>query len=85
MILTRPGPFSAASQAYCFLLLALAIQAGESFDPRALAHKQHELDGLYTNVRIILAGLAKYAEIWDGLANLAREWLSHLVILKPSD
>jgi hypothetical protein len=57
----RALPFCACglmASAYCFLLLALAIQAGESFDPRALESKQAELEGLYTNVRIILAGLA---------------------------
>lgn len=58
-------------------MLALAVQAGDSFsgdlntDGRVDQKRKTELDSLYTNVRILLAGLEKYGQMWDGIATMA--------------
>lgn len=58
-------------------VLALAVQACDSFsddlntDGSADQKRKKELDSLYTNVRILLAGLEKYGQMWEGIATMA--------------
>ena len=71
-------PFCACglvSGAYAFLLLALAVQAENSFgdsDSRA------EVEGLLTNVKVILAGLERYGSMWSGIDVMAGGPIQHV-------
>ncbi|KAJ9120686.1 hypothetical protein QFC22_002617 [Naganishia vaughanmartiniae] len=56
--------------AYSFLLLCLAVQAEESFSGNA-GVVQEELEALWTNVKVILAGLQAYGQMWDGIDMMA--------------
>lgn len=58
--------------AYAFLLLALAVQAESAYNiptDRAL----EQIDGLLTNVKVIVAGLEAYGTMWDGIEVMAGE------------
>lgn len=37
------------------------------------ARRQKEVDGLYTNVKIIVAGLRKYGSMWEGIDAMASQ------------
>ncbi|CED82689.1 Zn(2)-C6 fungal-type DNA-binding domain [Phaffia rhodozyma] len=55
---------------YCFLLLSLAVQTANEFNP---AKVERELESIWTNVRVLLSGLEKYGEYWDGIAHTCEE------------
>ena len=58
--------------AYAFLLLALAVQASNAYRvPDGEAVKQ--IEGLLTNVKVIVAGLEGYGIMWEGIGMMARE------------
>ena len=70
-------PFCACglvSGAYAFLLLALAVQAENTFDD---SDSRAEVEGLLTNVKVILAGLERYGSMWSGIDVMAGEFLLH--------
>lgn len=53
------------------MLLCLAVQAG-NFPGSATADvAQEELEALWTNVKVILAGLQAYGQMWDGIDMMA--------------
>lgn len=58
--------------AYAFLLLALAVQAENAFWTHDQS-RQHEVDALLTNVKVILAGLEAYGVMWGGIDIMASE------------
>ena len=55
--------------AYAFLLLALAVQAENMQDPTE--SRQDEVDALLTNVKVIVAGLEAYGQMWAGIEVMA--------------
>ncbi|ORX34355.1 hypothetical protein BD324DRAFT_653133 [Kockovaella imperatae] len=58
--------------AYAFLLLALAVQAEHAYQtPSKEAVEQ--IEGLLTNVKVIVAGLEAYGVMWDGIGQMGRE------------
>lgn len=58
--------------AYSFLLLALAVQAESAYQiPTDEALEQ--IDGLLTNVRVIVSGLKAYGKMWAGIDVMACE------------
>ncbi|GHJ84310.1 hypothetical protein NliqN6_0712 [Naganishia liquefaciens] len=63
--------------AYSFLLLCLAVQASDFTDVSAIARE--ELEALWTNVKVILAGLQAYGQMWDGIDMMASEVKAALV------
>ncbi|KAK4688928.1 pre-rRNA-processing protein TSR1, partial [Tremellales sp. Uapishka_1] len=66
-------PFCACglvSGAYAFLLLALAVQAENSFGDYSQA-KSDEVEALLTNVKVILGGLEAYGVMWAGIDVMA--------------
>ena len=54
------------------MLLCLAVQAGNFSDDTTVA--QEELEALWTNVKVILAGLQAYGQMWDGIDMMACEF-----------
>ncbi|KAJ9105440.1 hypothetical protein QFC21_001811 [Naganishia friedmannii] len=52
------------------VLLCLAVQAEENFSGTADV-AQEELEALWTNVKVILAGLQAYGQMWDGIDMMA--------------
>jgi hypothetical protein len=54
------------------VLLALAVQAENTFSPRSIS-KSEEIRALLTNVKVILAGLEAYGTMWDGIGIMAAE------------
>lgn len=52
------------------MLLCLAVQAEENFSGTADV-AQEELEALWTNVKVILAGLQAYGQMWDGIDMMA--------------
>ena len=56
--------------AYAFLLLALAVQAENTFGARDL-QRAEEVESLLTNVKVILAGLEAYGIMWAGIEVMA--------------
>lgn len=76
-LINRPKwlPFCACglvTGAYAFLLLALAVQAENSFGIYDES-KAEEIEALLTNVRVLLAGLEAYGVMWAGIETMARE------------
>ena len=55
----------------CVVLLCLAVQASDFTDVSAIARE--ELEALWTNVKVILAGLQAYGQMWDGIDMMACE------------
>jgi hypothetical protein len=53
------------------VLLCLAVQAGTTFIEGSQAEQTEELEALWTNVKVILAGLEAYGQMWDGIAMMA--------------
>ncbi|WWC87197.1 uncharacterized protein L201_002083 [Kwoniella dendrophila CBS 6074] len=58
--------------AYAFLLLALAVQAENSFSGYTNSRSE-EVEALLTNVKVILAGLEAYGTMWAGIDSMAGE------------
>lgn len=58
--------------AYAFLLLALAVQAENTFGDRS-DRMADEVEALLTNVKVILAGLEAYGVMWSGIEVMAGE------------
>lgn len=56
--------------AYSFLLLALAVQA-ESLYTTPTEQAVEQIDGLLTNVKVIVAGLEAYGTMWAGIDVMA--------------
>jgi len=56
--------------AYAFLLLALAVQAENTFGDRS-DERADEVEMLLTNVKVILAGLEAYGVMWAGIEVMA--------------
>lgn len=56
--------------AYSFLLLALAVQA-ESLYSIPTEEALDQIDGLLTNVKVIVAGLEAYGTMWAGIDVMA--------------
>jgi hypothetical protein len=50
----------------------LAVQAENAFGTHDES-RQHEVDALLTNVKIILAGLEAYGVMWGGIDIMASE------------
>jgi hypothetical protein len=59
--------------AYAFLLLALAVQAENTFG-QSNEGKAEEVEALLTNVKVILAGLEAYGTMWGGIEVMAGEY-----------
>jgi hypothetical protein len=59
------------SGAYAFLLLILAVQSQNAFEPTP--ERAQEIRDLLTNVRVIVAGLEAYGIMWEGIDRMARE------------
>lgn len=53
------------------MLLCLAVQAGNFPGSGTSEVAQEELEALWTNVRVILAGLQAYGQMWDGIDLMA--------------
>lgn len=53
------------------VLLCLAVQAGNFPGSGTTAVAQEELEALWTNVKVILAGLQAYGQMWDGIDLMA--------------
>lgn len=62
--------------AYAFLLLALAVQAENTFGDRS-DKKADEVEALLTNVRVLLGGLEAYGVMWSGIDIMAGESNTH--------
>ncbi|WWC59163.1 uncharacterized protein I303_101711 [Kwoniella dejecticola CBS 10117] len=58
--------------AYAFLLLALAVQAENTFSGYTNSRSE-EVEALLTNVKVILAGLEAYGTMWAGIDAMAGE------------
>ncbi|WVR04404.1 hypothetical protein IAU60_001406 [Kwoniella sp. DSM 27419] len=58
--------------AYAFLLLALAVQAENTFTGYTNSRSE-EVEALLTNVKVILAGLEAYGTMWAGIDAMAGE------------
>ncbi|WRT65049.1 uncharacterized protein IL334_001991 [Kwoniella shivajii] len=58
--------------AYAFLLLALAVQAENTFSGYTNSRSE-EVEALLTNVKVILAGLEAYGTMWAGIDTMAGE------------
>ncbi|OCF41820.1 hypothetical protein I317_04330 [Kwoniella heveanensis CBS 569] len=58
--------------AYAFLLLALAVQAENTFTGYTNSRSE-EVEALLTNVKVILAGLEAYGTMWEGIDAMAGE------------
>jgi hypothetical protein len=56
--------------AYSFLLLALAVQA-ESLYSEPTDEAMEQIEGLLTNVKVIVAGLEAYGQMWSGIEVMA--------------
>lgn len=56
------------------VLLCLAVQAGDGFAP-VDAKAQEELEALWTNVKVLSAGLSAYGQMWDGIDLMASKSL----------
>ena len=63
--------------AYAFLLLALAVQAENTFEGYNDTRSE-EVEALLTNVKVILAGLEAYGTVWPGIDAMAGECNSPL-------
>jgi hypothetical protein len=66
-------PFCACglvSGAYAFLLLALAVQAENTFGDYD-EQRNEEVEALLTNVKVIVAGLEAYGIMWAGIDVMA--------------
>lgn len=53
------------------MLLCLAVQAGNFPGSGTSDVAQEELEALWTNVKVILAGLQAYGQMWDGIDLMA--------------
>lgn len=78
LLMLRPKwmPFCACglvTGAYSFLLLALAVQA-ESLYTTPTEEAVEQINGLLTNVKVIVAGLEAYGTMWAGIDVMACEW-----------
>jgi hypothetical protein len=51
----------------------LAVQAGSAFVEGSDQEQAEELEALWTNVKVILAGLEAYGQMWDGINIMAGE------------
>lgn len=58
------------------MLLCLAVQAGSFPGSGTTDVNREELEALWTNVKVILAGLQAYGQMWDGIDLMACK-LSH--------
>lgn len=65
--------------AYSFLLLALAVQA-ESLYNIPTEEALDQIDGLLTNVKVIVAGLEAYGTMWAGIDVMACEWIGEILV-----
>lgn len=65
------------------MLLCLAVQAGNFSGDSAIA--QEELEALWTNVKVILAGLQAYGQMWDGIDMMASKLDSACLHTKAAD
>jgi hypothetical protein len=73
-------PFCACglvSGAYAFLLLALAVQSENQYNPSS-GDRADEVEALLTNVKVILAGLEAYGTMWPGIEAMAGEFIFYL-------
>jgi hypothetical protein len=61
--------FCSSKHVLLLVLLCLAVQAGNFSGDSAIA--QEELEALWTNVKVILAGLQAYGQMWDGIDMMA--------------
>lgn len=68
-----PPPFRFPS-----VLLCLAVQAGDFSKARQAVgaeevSQKEELEALWTNVKVLLAGLDAYGQMWDGIGLMGGE------------